>query len=121
MGEFNYQDFMNKLHAQASGGDDVRERQDKAIMRIIGSWIERHTLEYIKATDNGESDAEYLGAKAKRACIDRALAWNFASKFLLKYHDPESVTETLKEEFDTAYDSADEEPWWREKKFGNVC
>ena len=30
------------------------------------------------------------------------------------------LTETLKEEFDTAYDSADEEPWWREKCFKNV-
>lgn len=70
--------------------------------------------------DNGDSDCEYLGEKAKRASIDRAWAWDFTSKFLLKYHDPESVTETLKEEFDTAYDSADEEPWWREKYFKNV-
>ena len=46
MGEFNYQDFMNKLHAQASGGEDARIRQDKAIMRVFGSWIERRTPEY---------------------------------------------------------------------------
>jgi hypothetical protein len=89
MKDFNYQEFMDRLHEQTSGGDDIRERQNKAIMRIIGSWVEKRTPEYIKATDNGESDAEYLGAKAKKACIDRALAWNFASKFLLKYHDPE--------------------------------
>ena len=30
-------------------------------------------------------------------------------------------TDAIKTEFYTAYDSADEEPWWREKKFGNVC
>lgn len=120
MKDFNYQEFMNRLHEQTSGGEEARMRQDKAIMRIIGSWVEKRTPEYIKAMDNGESDAEYLGAKAKRACIDRALAWDFASKFLLKYHEPESVTETLKEEFDTAYDAADEEPWWREKYFKNV-
>ena len=70
--------------------------------------------------DNGESDCVYLGEKAKRACIDRTLAWDFASKFLRKYHNLESVTDTFKEEFDTAYDAADEEPWWREKYFANV-
>lgn len=113
-------DFMNRLHQQASGGEDARIRQDKAIMRIFGSWIEKRTQEYLKATNNGESDCEYLGEKAKRACIDRDLAWDCASKFLRKYYDPESVAETLKEDFDTAYDAADEEPWWREKYFKNV-
>ncbi len=112
--------FMNRLHAQASGRDDARKKQDRAIMRIFGSWIDKRTPEYLKATGNGESDGEYLGEKAKRACIDRDLAWDCASKFLLKYYDPESVAETLKEDFDTAYDSADEDEYWREKYFKNV-
>lgn len=116
----NVENFMNILHQQASGGDNARIRKDKAIMRVIGSWIDKRTTEYLKATGNGESDGEYLGEKAKRACIDRDLAWDCASKFLRKYYDPESVAETLKEDFDTAYDAADEEPWWREKYFKNV-
>lgn len=119
MGEFNYQDFMNRLHQQASGGEDARKRQDKAIMRIIGSWIEKRTPEYIKATDNGESDAEYLGAKAKKACVDKDTAREMARKILAKWYDPESIDDGLMEEFDAAYD-ADDEQWWRQKYFGNV-
>ena len=89
-------------------------------MRVIGSWIDKRTKEYIQATNNGESDGEYLGEKAKRACIDRDLAWDCASKFLLKYYDPERVAEPLKEDFDTAYDAADKDEYWREKYFKNV-
>lgn len=120
MSDFNYQEFMKRLHHQASGGDNARIRKDKAIMRVIGSWIYKRTTEYLKATNNGESDGGYLGEKAKRACIDRDLAWDCASKFLLKYYDPESVAETLKEDFDTAYDATDEDEYWREKCFKNV-
>lgn len=114
------ENFMNILHQQASGGDNARIRKDKAIMRVIGSWIDKRTTEYLKATGNGESDGEYLGEKAKRACIERDLAWDCASKFLLKYYEPESVAETLKEDFDTAYDAAEEDEYWREKYFKNV-
>ena len=76
----NVDDFMNRLHAQASGGDDARKKQDRAIMRIFGSWIEKRTQEYLKATDNGESDAEYLGEKAKRACVDYETAREMTRK-----------------------------------------
>ena len=52
----NVDNFMNILHQQASGGDNARIRKDKAIMRVIGSWIDKRTKEYIQATNNGESD-----------------------------------------------------------------
>ena len=41
----NVDDFMNRLHQQASGGDEARIKQDQAIMRIFGSWIEKRTRE----------------------------------------------------------------------------
>ena len=63
----NVDNFMNILHQQASGGDNARIRKDKAIMRVIGSWIDKRTTEYLKATNNGESDGGYLGEKAKRS------------------------------------------------------
>ena len=71
------ENFMNILHQQASGGDNARIRKDKAIMRVIGSWIEKRTPEYIQATNNGESDGGYLGEKAKRACLwlNRLSVW----------------------------------------------
>ena len=116
----NVDDFMNRLHAQASGGDDARKKQDRAIMRIFGSWIEKRTQEYLKATDNGESDAEYLGEKAKRACVDYETAREMARKILGKRYDQESIDECMMPEFDAAYEDADEEEWWRQKYFGNV-
>ena len=63
----NLSDFMSRLHQQASGGDNARIRKDKAVMRIFGSWIDKRTTEYLKATNNGESDGGYLGEKAKRS------------------------------------------------------
>ena len=37
----NTNDFMSILHQQASGGDNARIRKDKAIMRVVGSWIDK--------------------------------------------------------------------------------
>lgn len=59
------EDFMNILHQQASGGDNARIRKDKAIMRVVGSWIDKRTPEYLKATGNGESDGGYLGGRRR--------------------------------------------------------
>ena len=113
-------EFMRKLHEQTSANDQSKEKKDKAIMRIFGSWIEKRTPEYLKATDNGKSDAEYLGEKAKKACIDKDVAWESAEKMLKKWYDIGSVEEDMKDEFDKAYDEADEEEWWREKNFKNI-
>lgn len=113
-------EFMRKLHEQTSANDQSKEKKDKAIMRIFGSWIEKRTPEYLKATDNGKSDAEYLGEKAKKACIDKDVAWEIAEKNLKKWYDIGSVEEDMKDEFDKAYDEADEEEWWREKNFKNI-
>ena len=43
-----------------------------------------------------------------------------ARKILGKRYDQESIDDGLMEEFDAAYEDADEEEWWRQKYFGNV-
>lgn len=116
----NPDDFMRNLHAQTSGGDEARRRQDRAIMRILGSWIYKRTDEYLKFTDDGASDAEYLGAKAKKACVDKDIAREMTRKILEKWYDKESIDDGLMQEFENAYDAADEEEWWRQKKFGFI-
>lgn len=113
-------DFLKKLHEQTSEISAPKEKKDKAIMKVLGSWIVKRTPEYLKATDNGMSDAEYLGEKAKKACIDKDVAWESAEKLLKKWYDIGSVEEDMKDEFDKAYDEADEEEWWREKNFKNI-
>ena len=108
------EDFMNRLHEQTSGGEDFRKKQDKAIMRVFGSWMRKPTPEYLYFTEKeGGTAAEYLGGHSKRACVEKETAWEYTKKTL-------GETDAIKTEFDTAYDSADEEPWWREKYFANV-
>ncbi len=41
------------------------------------------------------------------------IAWDYTRQTL-------GDTDTIKGEFDTAYDAADEEEWWRNKYFANV-
>ena len=96
-------DFLKKLHEQTSEISAPKEKKDKAIMKVLGSWIVKRTPEYMKATDNGMSDAEYLGEKAKKACIDKDVAWESAEKMLKKWYDIGSVEEDMKDEFDKAY------------------
>ena len=48
------------------------------------------------------------------------MAWESAEKMLKKWYDIGSVEEDMKDEFDKAYDEADEEEWWREKNFKNI-
>ena len=45
-----YSDFMKKLHGQTSGSEDAKTKKDKALMRVIGSWAEKQTVEYINYT-----------------------------------------------------------------------
>ncbi len=99
------EDFMNRLHQQASGGDEARKKQGRAIMRSIGSWMRKPTTEYLNYMKDGTA-AGYLGGHSKRACVEKEAAWDYTKKTL-------EDTDTIKEEFDTAYDAADEEPWWR--------
>ena len=49
-------DFLKKLHEQTSEISAPKEKKDKAIMKVLGSWIVKRTPEYLKATDNGMSD-----------------------------------------------------------------
>lgn len=114
------EDFMNRLHQQASGGDEARIKQDKAIMRIFGSWIEKRTKEYETWLKDGGTDAEYLGAKSKKACIDYSTAREMAARILGRWYDKGTIDNIKIPEFDTAYDAADEEEWWRNKYFANV-
>jgi hypothetical protein len=108
----NVEDFMNRLHEQTSGGEEARMRQDKAIMRIIGSWMKKPTPEYLSYMKDGTA-AGYLGDHSKRACVEKEAAWDYTKKTL-------GDTDTNKAEFDTAYDAADEDEYWREKCFKNV-
>ena len=106
------EEFMNRLHQQASGGDEARIKQDKAIMRILGSWMRKPTTEYLNYMKDGTA-AGYLGGHSKRACVGKETAWDYTRQTL-------GDTGAIKGEFDTSYDSVDSEEWWREKYFANV-
>ena len=115
--DFNYRDFMAKLHEQTA---TPRETQDRSIMRILISWAKKRTPEYEDFRSKGGSEAEYLGDHAKKAGVDKDIAWEKTEAYLKTWYDRESVEDNMKEEFDTAYSDALEDPWWRESKFGGI-
>ena len=119
--DFNYQDFMNRLHNQTTGGEEAsRARQDRAIMRVLISWARKQTPEFDSFREKGGSKASYLGDHDKKAGVEKDIAWEKTELFLLERFDRESVEDNMKEEFDTAYSDALEDPWWRESKFSGV-
>jgi len=112
-------DFMKRLHQQASGSEDAKTKKDKAIMMVIGSWAEKQTVEYLNFTHEGLSTAVYLGDHAKKAIIEHDLAWDCANRTLKKMYPQEDV-ELMKPQFDAGYEYGLEDEYWRDKHFKNV-
>ncbi len=47
MSDYDYHDFMDRLHNQTTCGEEaLRTRQDKAIMRVLISWARKQTAEF---------------------------------------------------------------------------
>lgn len=116
MGDFNYREFIAKLHEQTA---TPKETIDRAIMRILIAWVKKRTPEFESFRQKGGTEASYLGDHAKRASVDKMVAWEKAEQYLRGLYDSEGMEE-IKGEFDAAYDDALEDPWWRESKFSGV-
>ncbi len=113
-------DFMDKLHNQTSEMAAPKEKKDKAIMKVLGSWARKGTDEYKSFTRKEEAGPlEYLANHGKRAGVDRSVAWDYTVSALGKDMSAEEI-QAAKERFDQAYDSQDYEEWWRKKKFWYV-
>ncbi len=112
-------DFLDKLHRQTSEMAAPREKKDKAIMKVLGSWVRKGTDEYRDFTRKGAGPLEYLANHGKRAGVDRNVAWDYTRTTLGKDMTDEALNQ-MKERFDQEYDNHEYEEWWREKKFWYV-
>lgn len=81
MGDFNYREFIEKLHEQTA---TPKVTEDRAIMRILISWVKNRTPEFECFRQKGGTEASYLGDHAKRACVDKVDIEKVADKLMKK-------------------------------------
>ena len=90
--------------------------KDREIMTALRNFMNARTNEYMSWVNDGCNDVAYLASHAKKACVDKQIAWGYSRQFLM-YRLGLDTDEEIKEIFDSVYDSWKEEPKWRKKNF----
>ncbi len=90
--------------------------KDREIMIALRNFMNARTNEYMSWVNDGCNDVAYLASHAKKACVDKQIAWEYSRQFLM-YRLGLDTDEEIKEIFDSVYDSWKEEPKWRKKNF----
>lgn len=90
--------------------------KDREIMIALRNFMNAKTNEYMSWVNDGCNDVAYLASHAKKACVDKQIAWEYSRQFLM-YRLGLDTDEEIKEIFDSVYDSWKEEPQWRKKNF----
>lgn len=88
------------------------EDLDKKLMKKISGWVDARTPQYLKFTEDGKSDFEYLGHMFKKAGIDMITGLDYAKK--LGWIDI-TRNDELEDEFRRAYNVAEFDQQWRDK------
>ena len=90
--------------------------KDREIMTALRNFMNARTSEYMSWVNDGCNDVAYLASHAKKACVDKQIAWEYSRQFLM-YRLGLDTDEEIKEIFDSVYDFWKEEPKWRKKNF----
>ncbi len=90
--------------------------KDREIMIALRNFMNARTNEYMSWVNDGCNDVAYLASHAKKACVDKQIAWEYSRQFLM-YRLGLDTDEEIKEIFDSVYDFWKEEPKWRKKNF----
>lgn len=90
--------------------------KDREIMIALRNFMNARTNEYMSWVNDGCNDVAYLASHAKKACVDKQIAWEYSRQFLM-YRLGLDTDEEIKEIFDSVYDFWKEEPKWRKKHF----
>ena len=90
--------------------------KDREIMTALRNFMNARTNEYMSWVNDGCNDVAYLASHAKRACVDKKIAWEYSRQFLM-YRLGLETDEEIKQIFDSVYDIWNEEPKWRKKNF----
>lgn len=95
---------------------EKKEQQDRDIMRAFCNFINANTDEYRYWVAIGRNDVAYLGDHAKKAGIDRELAWDCSKEFI-KHRFGLDDAEQVREYFDAGYELGITDLKWRRKHF----
>ena len=90
--------------------------KDREIMIALRNFMNARTEEYKSWVNDGCNDVAYLASHAKRACVEKQIAWEYSREFLI-YRLGIDTDEEIKQKFDYIYDFWNEEPKWRKKNF----
>ena len=113
------EDFMNRLHQQASGGDEAKSKEDKKLMDAFENFIKANTKEYRDfTTDYNADEAAYLGHHVKKAGVDKEFGWKRAESFLKSRYGLDDVS-VCKAPFDAGYELGIEDTKWRKRLLKN--
>jgi hypothetical protein len=90
--------------------------KDREIMTALRNFMNAKTNEYMSWVNDGCNDVAYLASHAKRACVEKSIAWEYSRPFLMSRLGFDT-DEGIKEIFDSIYDLWNEEPRWRKRNF----
>lgn len=111
---------MEKRLAQKPTKAEIKAQKkaakDREIMTALRNFMNARTDEYMSCVNDGCNDVAYLASHAKRACVDKQIAWEYSRPFLM-YRFGLDTDEEIKQIFDSIYDFWNEEPKWRKKNF----
>lgn len=117
--EQNFVDrFMRKLHEQAHPERDPAS-VDKDISRIVVSWMEKKTNDYLNHIRLGNTDVSFLASRLSKACVSKEIAWEFVKK-VLGNNLNQGQLNCLQNEFNTAFDNTKADFGWRNRIFKSV-
>ena len=90
--------------------------KDREIMIALRSFMNARTSEYMSWVNDGCNEISYLASHAKRACVEKSIAWEYSRTFLM-YRLGLDTDEEIKRIFDSLYDLFPEDPKWRKRNF----
>jgi len=119
-GNTDWQKSFEKMLNKKPTKDEIKAQKkaakDREIMIALRNFMNAKTNEYMSWVNDGCNDVAYLAIHAKRACVDKQIAWEYSRQFLM-YRLGLDTDEEIKEIFDSVYDFWHEDLKWRKKNF----
>lgn len=119
-GNTDWQKSFEKMLNKKPTKDEIKAQKkaakDREIMIALRNFMNAKTNEYMSWVNDGCNDVAYLASHAKRACVEKSIAWEYSRPFLMSRLGFDT-DEGIKEIFDSIYDLWNEEPRWRKRNF----
>lgn len=111
-----FENMLNKKPTKEAIKAQKKEAKDREIMIALRNFMNARTSEYMSWVNDGCNDISYLASHAKRACVEKSIAWEYSRPFLMNRLGLDT-DEEIKQIFDFIYDFYPEDPRWRKRNF----